>query len=541
MTAQTSPPQLESNRLLFAGTPVLKTCLILAGWIAITLGGSTTRAQECVADSVTVGYRDFAFGGGDVTSAPTEEKPESKLWWHDGLWWAVLWDHDSQRYTIHTFDRANQCWLRVGPEADERPRSSSDALWDGKKLYIASRAKMTHKPEHGPESARLYRYSYDSGTKSYHLDPGFPMQINDSRSRALVLTKDSAGKLWATWVQEDDVMINHTDGDDLSWGTPVVLPVQGNDVDTIDISAVLAFGGDRIGVFWGNQIDKKYYFAVHIDTRLAADWEPREVVLGDGMARFADDHINLASSASSGFVFAVVKTSLVGSERPRILLMKRHPGNRVWTSHVVGLGKDDHTRPIVLFDSENDSLYVFARVKFKNAIYLKSAHMDDPTFSEGIGRPFIQSTTDSDVNNPTSTKQTVSSETGLLVVAGDRLTKFYLHNYLNLRNTPVVVEDRASVGNHPDRFELLRNHPNPFNPTTTIRYTLAAASEVTLTIYNTLGQQVRTLAKGRQPAGAYRVQWDSRDSAGKLVVSGVYLYSLKAGSLVQTRTMVLAR
>ena len=91
----------------------------------------------------------------------------------------------------------------------------------------------------------------------------------------------------------------------------------------------------------------------------------------------------------------------------------------------------------------------------------------------------------------------------------------------------------------PDHFELLQNYPNPFNPSTSIRYNLPQAADVSLTIYNTLGQPVRTLVHARQGGGAYEVRWDGRDADGRGVGAGVYLYQIETESWRQTRKMVL--
>ncbi|MCK6544060.1 T9SS type A sorting domain-containing protein [bacterium] len=80
----------------------------------------------------------------------------------------------------------------------------------------------------------------------------------------------------------------------------------------------------------------------------------------------------------------------------------------------------------------------------------------------------------------------------------------------------------------PKAFELQQNYPNPFNPGTTIRYALASQAKVTLTVYNMLGQKVRTLVNGdRQETGLRTAAWDGRDERGALVSSGVYLYRVE--------------
>ena len=96
-------------------------------------------------------------------------------------------------------------------------------------------------------------------------------------------------------------------------------------------------------------------------------------------------------------------------------------------------------------------------------------------------------------------------------------------------------------GERPERFFLSPNYPNPFNPTTTFEYALPLQSRVTVTIYNELGQSIRTLVNTTQPAGSYSVTWDGRDDRGRSVASGVYFYRLTTDQLVQARKMVLLK
>jgi hypothetical protein len=89
--------------------------------------------------------------------------------------------------------------------------------------------------------------------------------------------------------------------------------------------------------------------------------------------------------------------------------------------------------------------------------------------------------------------------------------------------------------------ELSQNIPNPFNPTTTIRFTLPAREDVTLAIYDTNGQLVRTLVNEVEGYGAHEVTWDGRDDNGATVGSGVYFYRLHAGKLTESKKMVLLK
>ncbi len=88
----------------------------------------------------------------------------------------------------------------------------------------------------------------------------------------------------------------------------------------------------------------------------------------------------------------------------------------------------------------------------------------------------------------------------------------------------------------PVEFALNQNYPNPFNPTTTLDYQLPVASDVHLTVYNALGQKVRTLVSGYQQPGYYSITFD-----GAGLASGVYYYRLEAGSFMQIKKMMLVR
>ena len=88
---------------------------------------------------------------------------------------------------------------------------------------------------------------------------------------------------------------------------------------------------------------------------------------------------------------------------------------------------------------------------------------------------------------------------------------------------------------------LEQNSPNPFNPTTAIRFTLASKETVTLSVYDLNGRLVRTLVNGTRDLGQHSITWDGRDNAGTSVASGVYFYRLDAGKFSDTRKMVLLK
>ena len=93
----------------------------------------------------------------------------------------------------------------------------------------------------------------------------------------------------------------------------------------------------------------------------------------------------------------------------------------------------------------------------------------------------------------------------------------------------------------PDEFVLGENYPNPFNPTTNFQYQLADSRNITIKVYNMLGNEVRTLVNGKQDAGLHTVSWDGKNNVGINVTSGVYIYSLRAGNFIDFKKMTLVR
>jgi trimeric autotransporter adhesin len=376
---------------------------------------------------------DIGFEGPSTVGAqtsPTGEKPESKLWWNDGIWWASMWSQSAAAYHIFRLNTANQSWVDTGTVLDNRASSRADTLWDAStnKLYVASHIFSTGSSSGSP--ARLYRYSYNAETDSYSLDSGFPVQIGNYKTEALTIAKDSTGQLWATWKQGTTFVVNasvcNPGCNDAVWGAPFTPSVPGTKTtfNSDDNAAVIAFAG-QVGVFWSNQTNGTDYFAVHADSSADTAWSGETALSGSGLA---DDHMNLKTD-SSGRVYAVVKTGRDVSTDPLVLLLVRSPSG-IWTSTTVGLKGDHHTRAIVELDEVGQTIHVFATSpESGGSIYEKTSPMGSIAFPAGKGT-VVMKNADGELNNATSTKQNVSPATGLVVLSSG--SKVYFHQYLPL-------------------------------------------------------------------------------------------------------------
>jgi hypothetical protein len=402
---------------------------------------------KIVAAATDVGIKDFSYLGATADTgamAPSGQKPQSKLWNNDGIWWGVLFNRITIRFEIYRLDWATQTWASTGVVVDSRSKSSADALWDGTKLYIVSAVP----PEYAGanNSISLMRYSYNAITKSYSLDSGFPVTIAVSAIETVVMDKDSTGRLWITYTDDNGlggrrVLVTHSTTNDYTWLTPFEMPTVGaNNLNIDDISTLVAYS-DKIGVMWSNQTDSTVYFAIHNNIDPDSTWTLNPAMQGP---KYADDHMNIKSLQAdpSGQVFAVVKTSLSDNNPPvptdPLILLLKLDTQGAWTRRTFGTVADNHTRPIVLIDQQNREIYVFATVQysgqFSGAIYYKKISLDNNSmqFPTGLGTPFIEFAADSHINNSTSTKQPLNSIRDLVVLASDDNSHYYFHNVIDL-------------------------------------------------------------------------------------------------------------
>lgn len=398
------------------------------------------------------GYLAFSYGN-QVKAEPTGRQNESKVWWHDGSWWAILYSPDAEAYQIYRLDLAAQEWIDTGVAADEREDARADVLWDGQtgKLYVASHYKFENPGRSDDESqwARLYRYSYNGG--QYQLDPDFPVIISHDFAETMVLDKDSTGRLWITYVGPgDQVYVNATGGNgtDTDWDTPFPLDFPGATAATDDISSLIAFhddSGSKIGVLWSNQLDNNFYFATHDDGAAPeAGWNVTS--LESVVPYPADDHISLAAT-EQGELFAVLKTETTEMGDVLIGVLARDPqGN--FSFHPTSPTGSTDTRAALVVHEWQRRLYLFTishtgggRVCMSvTDIVTPLADIAFPYEDCPTGEPpgegsalthFIASTTYANIDDPTTAKHNASYASGILVLASDDANdKVYVYNHL---------------------------------------------------------------------------------------------------------------
>ena len=460
--------EIVTHALRRAGLAVLAVAMAVVGLV-----GTSPTASATTGDA---GYQDQSYAGAPY--APTSDKPQSKLWFAQNAWWADMFDTASGTWHIFQLDRSTQAWRDTGVLIDSRPNTLADVLWDGAHLYVASHV-VTVSSETGPQAglpaspARLYRYSY-STKAGYTLDRGFPATITNTSSESLTIDKDSTGTLWATWTQvsktstgyTSSVYVNSTTGNDSVWGTPSVVPVTGATVSPDDISTVVAFGRNKIGLLWSNQLDGGVYWAVHADGRGHGSWTGGPALRGTGQA---DDHLNIKAiqADTSGRVFAVVKTSLdqqAGARPtdPQVRLLSFKPGTGSWTATTVSTLADCQTRPLLILDEAHQAVHVFATAPSSGGcaysgvpgtIYDKTSPMDAPAFAAGRGTAVIRDAASPNMNDVTGSKQSVTAASGIVVLASNQATRRYWHADLSATAPAPAAAPAASFTASPTAGE----------------------------------------------------------------------------------------
>ena len=359
---------------------------------------------------------------------------------------------------IYRFNRATQAttaWTATGTVVDTRRNAEADALWSGNKLYILTHMKDTDTTA-TDLGLKFQRFGYSTTTKKYTFEAS--KTVVNKRAEAAVLDKDSTGKLWVTYTTENttggrEVRVAHSTTSDTTWTAPYVLPAAGaNNLSLDDIATLVAYKDPReastaprkIGVLWSNEsagTANGLYFAAHTDGTddSSASWKGVKLC---SSTLCPDDHLNIKAidADAYGNLYAAVKTSKNDASTPNPndpLIVVYRLNSTGWSSSTAWRVQDDVTRVIILLDSTHDQAYLFGAGPCCSGgtVYTKSAPLGTLGFPVGVGTPFIKSSADPNINNATSTKQTVNSTSGLLVLASDDKTRYYVHNFLPLTST----------------------------------------------------------------------------------------------------------
>ena len=464
---------------VMAGTPVTD------GWRDHAYGGGATRPSSDKPQS-KLWYTDE--GGGTVQ------------WW-GGMFYLGTPTQPRSEFRIFKLSPDKSTWTPTAAVADARDASHGDYLWDqaAGKLYVASVVNPNQSdPFAVPATAdnvRVFRFSYSGG--AWTALSGAGTGIPDTASTAspqfrggawtVSIDKDSTGRLWAVWPNGTQVWYSTSTDDGVTWAKASPLPAQGNNtinggpgvtLSHSDTATVIGFGAggtkSTIGVAWSDQDGKNdgqpdtttngYYFATiaaGADPASGGSWSTEKLPApaGIGAAIYSDNHINIKAT-SDGTLYMVGKartdTANCATLKDRFLTpFYRRATAGTWIVRLAGTVGDCETRPQLVIDEEMnpDVAYIFTTSpNGGGTIYRKAAPLSGPDafdFRGGgntgdtivkRGVSFIRSSTETLIDDASTTKQVVTSDSGIAVIANNLPSaassrKFYLHNYMGLPAT----------------------------------------------------------------------------------------------------------
>jgi hypothetical protein len=373
-----------------------QTGLLTLSWSAATAAATPTSpagpAQLGVASSL---YPTIP------VSANTGEKPQNKLWYYDGTWWAVLPSATIQPAGSWVFRQEAGGWRNVlWLTGNTSVRADVDPVGDVVRILL-----------HGATS-QVISIQYDATNHTYTAwapQPA-PVTVPLPGSETATLDVDGTGRMWIAYDGTTTANVIWADAPYTTFSKPIVL-ASGILVDDIDVVTKVPGG---MTVMWSNQAAKRFGFRLHLDGAAPTAWSANEVPGGQDALKvyhgMADDHINTAV-ASDGTFYAAVKTSYDTKGYPVLGLLVRHP-NGTW-DHFYPID-DIGTRPIVLLN-EQAGLVTVAYTASTNLdnVLVKSTPINAINFG-GAAATLISGKN----NNVTSTRQSWTGSVMLMASDG---------------------------------------------------------------------------------------------------------------------------
>src|SRR3990170_235750 len=275
------------------------------------------------------------------------EKPQSKLWQYDGIWWAVF----SNAAGTWLWRLDGVTWNNILLLSTMKTVRADTKLADNGIVHILLFNGST---------SRLASLEYVPGYATYQFWSARPsvINLNLTGAESVTLDLDSTGIMWVEFDSGSTIQVKYSRYPYSDWTNPAILLA--NNIDgSDDIGAVTSLKNGRIGVLWSNQATRRFEFKYHIDGEDPTRWSGMETALGDfpniGHGP-ADDHLNFAT-ASDGTLYAAVKTSYDSSGYPVIVLLVRTPSG-TWNPPYPVETNSGATRPIVILNELQGFLMV---------------------------------------------------------------------------------------------------------------------------------------------------------------------------------------
>ncbi|MBI3461909.1 MAG: hypothetical protein HY000_02460, partial [Planctomycetes bacterium] len=296
----------------------------------------------------------------------TQDKPQSKLWFHDNTWFGIWAETGATGSGIDTWVHRldGLAWTKVLNVSKGKFHADVTPVGDGTEVQVLLFRDITSKLaslEYVPGTAGspgTYKFwTLRPGNVDLPIDQGLLTPNVDGESATMIV--DSTGRMWIEYDMVTDIQVRYSDRASryAVWSNPITVA---SNINPDDIGAIVALPNNSIGVFWSDQTAKRFHFRTHTDGTDATVWNADELAApeaaidnGFGMA---DDHLNV-HVGFDGTVYAAVKTGYTGVGLTQIGLLVRRP-NGQWDPVLYNVDSQG-TRPTMGLDDINGRILVF--------------------------------------------------------------------------------------------------------------------------------------------------------------------------------------
>lgn len=324
-------------------------------------------------------------------STNTGEKPQSKVWFHEGKYWAVLPNSSG----THLWRLDGSAWtevLRLSPKTT----SKADCRLVG---------DIAHVLLFQGASSQLVSLEYSSAAGAYQLWSKRTSTVGlnfDKGVETATIDIDGNGRMWLASDGVNDIYVRWSDAPYTNWSAPITVA---SGVTSDDIGAIISLPG-KIGVLWSNQNTRRFGFSTHADGASPGSWSSDEVPAAQSAlevgAGMADDHLNMAA-ASDGTLYCAVKTGYDSKGYPQVAMLVRHPNGNWDNLYQVS---EKGTRPIVILNEAKGKVRViYTSGDSGGSILYRESAISPISFS-----PELTLISGGKYNNPTSTKDNFTSD-----------------------------------------------------------------------------------------------------------------------------------
>ncbi|HWL08101.1 MAG TPA: hypothetical protein VNQ76_06850 [Planctomicrobium sp.] len=382
--------------------------------ILFCLSLSTLRANDVVLPGTTVNP---VIQTG--VPHPTQDKPQSKLWYAHGHWWAWLPAVDGS--TI--WQRRDDGWKAVESLNDslkELPRQA-DVWSEGNQV----RAVLA-----GRNQLAVAALEYDAAQESYKFQSApvhwkfAPVEKSTLATETATISRDGRGRFWVAWDRDAKIWARASlDETGTTWTEPIEISEQAADTD--DLCTLIAIRG-QMGLLWSDQKNDTVWFRGHRDEDSPETWQPIEIV--DQGGRTVDDHLN-AKVATDGTLYVTTKNSVDHIGQPQLVLrIRRTDGSWENVPYANRAPQFEPSRPILLLGGVPERMFLLHTVYSARSTGLASfiEVLSSPLSRLDVHREFNRLlVAESPLNNVTGCKHPFPEEAPWIVLASDQKGNVY--------------------------------------------------------------------------------------------------------------------